>query len=320
MNTTATTPDVSILIVAYNSQAIIAACLGSIPAACTRHTYEVLLIDNGDGASEALVSAKFPAAKIVRSRGNVGFAAGNNLLAAQARAPLFLLANPDLELTPGAIDALLDAARRYPAAAAWGGVTLDRTGHPDIGNSVHIPSLHEMASRLIGRSVSRLNRGDALLQDQRVEALSGGFVMFSRAAWDAAGGLDDRYFLYCEEVDLFYRLSAMGCEFWRIGSARAFHDAGHGNNFSQMRLLYRAAGIMQFAKLHWSYPNQMLGFILLWLSALQRYIFGEIFSFWNPHLRQISYGYRRMAFSPREWRHGYHPTKGLLAKLNQRKT
>mgnify|MGYP005866094275 CR=1 FL=1 len=44
-------PDVSILIVAYNSQAVIESCLTSIPPACARFDYEVLLLDNGDGAT-----------------------------------------------------------------------------------------------------------------------------------------------------------------------------------------------------------------------------------------------------------------------------
>lgn len=303
------------MVVAYQSADIISACLSAIPAACTRHTYEVLLVDNGDGSTERLVAEQFPGVRIIPSKGNVGFAAGNNLLAHSAKAPFLLLANPDLEMRAGAIDALLDGAARYPHAAAWGGVTLDRSGKPDIGNSVHVPSLTEMASRLLGRSITRLPEGATFENDERVEALSGGFVMFDRKAWDEAGGLDERYFLYCEEVDLFFRLARMGYEFWRIGAARAFHDAGHGNDFSSTRLLYRAAGTMEFARLHWTAPGQSLGFILIWLGAWQRYAAGLALGRWRPRLRKVGEGYRIMALAPGTWRHGYHPSSGLLAKL-----
>lgn len=308
-------PEVSMLVVAYNSASIIAACLEAIPRACTRHTYEVLLVDNGDGSSAELVAKNFPQVRIIPSMGNIGFAGGNNLLARSAQAPLLLLVNPDLQMRPGAVDELLSGVARHADAAAWGGVTLDREGRPDIGNSVHVPSLREMASRLLGRSLSRIEEGDDLQRDKQVHALSGGFVMFSRQAWDAAEGLDERYFLYCEEVDLFARLERMGFEFWRIGKARAFHDAGHGNDFSPMRLLYRAAGTMQFARLHWSYPQQICGFVLIWLGAFQRYAAGKLLGHWRPRLRKVGDGHRGLVFRPGHWHHGYHPTKGLLAKL-----
>jgi len=308
-------PDVSILVVAYNSERIIADCLEAIAPACTRYTYEVLLVDNGDGGTAALVAERFPEVRIIPGKGNIGFAAGNNLLAKSATAPMLLLANPDLQMRPGAVDALLDGAKRYETAAAWGGVTLDREGRPDIGNSVHVPSLREMASRLIGRSIARIDEESLFEHDERVPALSGGFVMFAHEVWAEAGGLDERYFLYCEEVDLFYRLSQNGHEFWRIPAARAFHDTGHGDDFSPMRLLYRAAGTMQFVRLHWSYPMQMAGFALVWLGALQRYLAGKVLGGKRPRLRKVGEGYRPMALAPKHWCHGYHPTKGLLAML-----
>jgi N-acetylglucosaminyl-diphospho-decaprenol L-rhamnosyltransferase len=317
MTAPSTPPEVSILVVAYNSASIIADCLEAIPKACTRHNYEVLLVDNGDGGSAALVAKDFPQVRIVASRGNIGFAAGNNLLAQSAQAPLLLLVNPDLQMRAGAVDELLSGVGRHPEAAAWGGVTLDREGRPDIGNSVHVPSLKEMASRLLGRSLSRIEEGDDFERDEQVHALSGGFVMISRRAWDAADGLDERYFLYCEEVDLFARLALMGFVFWRIGKARAFHDAGHGNDFSPMRLLYRAAGTMQFARLHWSYPRQLSAFALIWLGAAQRYAAGKLLGHWRPRLRKVANGHRGLVFRPGHWRCGYHPTKGLLSKLKQ---
>ncbi|MBA3862319.1 MAG: glycosyltransferase family 2 protein [Erythrobacter sp.] len=308
-------PDVSILVVAYNSERIIADCLEAIAPACTRYTYEVLLVDNGDGGTAALVAERFPEVRIIPGKGNIGFAAGNNLLAKSATAPMLLLANPDLQMRPGAVDALLDGAKHYETAAAWGGVTLDREGRPDIGNSVHVPSLREMASRLIGRSSARITEGNAFECDERVEALSGGFVMFSRAAWDEAQGLDERYFLYCEEVDLFFRLSLMGYDFLRIGSARAFHDIGHGEITSPMRELYLNAGIMQFAILHWNPFRQFLAFTIIWLLSLQRYGVALLRRRFLGNKKKGRARYQYVATRPTYWYHGYHPTKGLLAML-----
>lgn len=311
-------PAVSILIVGYNSAKVIDRCVASIPPACTRYSYETLLVDQGDGQTEALVAARFPQVAIIPSRGNIGFAAGNNLLATPARGKFLLLLNPDVELTVGAIDALLEAAERHSQASAWGGVTLDRSGAPDVGNTVHVPSLGEMFSRIVGRSSAGLRADILYSADERADVLSGGFVLISRFAWEEAGGLDERYFLYCEEVDFFYRLAQRGHTFWRIADARAFHDIGHGEVGSPMRMLYRAAGTMQFARIHWPRWKEFSAFLLIWIGALQRLIIGLALGRWRPDLKVTAQGNRQLALRPDVWRHGYDPQRGLLARLRRK--
>jgi hypothetical protein len=312
-------PDVSVLVVAFNSAAVISACLTSIPQACTRHSYEVLLVDNGDGSTEALVAASCPEVRIIQSRGNVGFAAGNNLLAAEACGRNLLLLNPDVELKPEAIDRLLEAATTYSSASAWGGVTLGRDGRPDLGNTVHVPALREMASRVFGRSSAASAPLVGVDRDAQVDVLSGSFVMFRRSAWDEVGGLDDRYFLYCEEVDLFYRLALKGHTFWRIGAARGFHDIGHGEALSATRMLFRAAGNMQFARLHWSRARQTMAFLLTWLGAWQRFIVGRLVGDRAPRIKIVGESHRYIALQPHYWRHGYDARRGLLVRLGMRR-
>lgn len=308
-------PDISVLIVAFNSAALIPACLDALQSAASGHRVEVLLVDNGDGSTEALVTRDFPQVRIVASRGNIGFAAGNNLLASHAKADRLLLLNPDMVALPGSIDALMRGARRYPDAAAWGGVTVDSTGTPDAGNSIALPSLAELASVAMGRS----NIGNAPLrgvdEDMPVDVLIGGFVMFARTVWDEAGGLDERYFLYCEEVDLFLRLKQKGYVSWRICDACARHEAAHGNHLSPMRLLYRAAGSMEFVRAHWSPTARLLSALLIWVAAMERYIAGKLLGGSRPHLRQLGEGYRYVATCPQYWMYGYHGQLGMMTRL-----
>jgi hypothetical protein len=311
--------DLSILIVAYQSVDIIAACLASIPGACTRHACEILLVDNGDGSTADFVAGQYPHVTIVPSQGNIGFAAGNNLLAAQARGRYLLLLNPDVVLRSQAIDHLMDATAAHPSASAWGGVTLGRDDRPDLGNTVHIPSLHEMASRVLGRSSAARADPAQLDRDAEVEVLSGSFVLFARSAWDEAGGLDDRYFLYCEEVDLFHRLGQRGHRFRRVAAACAYHDIGHGAALSPTRMLYRAAGNMEFARRHWAGWEQGLAFFLLWLGAVQRVVIGAIVGRWAPRFKAVGASHRDIALRPHLWRHGYDPCQGLLAQLERAK-
>lgn len=316
--TAAGTIFVSVMVVAYNSVPLIEACLASVPVACTRHRYEILVIDNGDGSTESFVRERFPDARIVPSRGNIGFAAGNNAIAAHASGTHLLLLNPDMTLFPGAIDALLDGVAAYPNAGAWGGVTVDADGTPDSGNAIPVPSLAEFASAAFGHSRQDNLQPERLERDGEVDVLMGGFVMFSRTAWDAASGLDERYFLYCEEVDLFYRLARMGYRFWRIAAARGQHLAGHGEGTSPMRALYRAAGRIEFMRAHWSAPQRVLGCALIWLATFERYLAGQLMGRLRPKLRQRTEALRLLALRPGLWMHGYDEKKGLLVQLKQR--
>jgi N-acetylglucosaminyl-diphospho-decaprenol L-rhamnosyltransferase len=314
-NVNAARPDISVLIVAYNSATLIPACLGALAEAAREHTIEVLMVDNGDGSTEKLVAMNYPEVRIVPSKGNIGFAAGNNLLARHARAERLLLLNPDMVVQPGSIDALMRGAQRHPEAGAWGGVTVDPSGKPDAGNAIAMPSLAEFASVAMGRS----QIGNAPLKgldgDTPVDVLIGGFVMFSREAWEEADGLDERYFLYCEEVDLFHRLKQKGYSFWRISDSFGRHEAAHGNHLSPMRLLYRAAGSMEFVRAHWSPFARVASAVLIWVAALERYLAGKLLGARRPHLRQLGEGYRYVALRPQFWMSGYHRERGLMARL-----
>lgn len=310
-------PDVSILIVAFNSADLIGACINAIPAACDTRSYEILLVDNGDSSTETLVKERFPLVRIVPSQGNVGFAAGNNLLAREAKGAYLLLLNPDMVPFAGAIASLLQATERYPDAGAWGGVTVDAAGLPDTGNDTPIPSIRRLAAGVIGYNPLAREPATGLKHDTTVEALCGGFVMFPKELWERAGGLDPRYFLYYEEIDLFFRLERMGYTFWRIADARGYHALGHGNGLSATRLLYRAAGALQFARIHWNFASQVLAFLLIWMAALARYVAGSLFAWRSERLARLGEGYRLVALKPHHWGFGYHPKFGLLTRIRR---
>lgn len=317
MNKSIPAPEVSVLIVGYNSAAFIGDCLRSIGPASPQTSLEILLVDNGDGSTEALVKREFPEVIVVPSKGNIGFAGGNNLLAEQAKGENLLLLNPDMILAPGAIDALLAGAHAHPQAAAWGGVTTRADGEPDSGNAIAIPSILEFLSVALGKSLVGSRPIAGVDADAEVNVLSGGFVMFRRSAWDEVGGLDERFFLYCEEVDLFYRLNQKGYSFWRIAASRGHHKVGHGQGKSPMRLLYRAAGTMEFVRRHWPAPKRALAALLLWLGAMERYAAGLLLSWVKPELKDMKKGYSLVALKPSLWRHGYDPRRGLLARLER---
>lgn len=118
MNTQAAL-DCSIIIVNWNVRDLLRRCLASLPGAAGPHVrYEVLVVDNASGdGSVAMVRAEFPAVRLLANVTNRGFSGGNNDGIRASRGRTLLLLNPDTEMQPGALAALL--------------ATLD--GAPDVG-------------------------------------------------------------------------------------------------------------------------------------------------------------------------------------------
>ncbi|MDE3120769.1 MAG: glycosyltransferase family 2 protein, partial [Paracoccaceae bacterium] len=117
-------PQLSIIVVSYNTRDMTLACLASVFAQ-TRTPFEVIVVDNAstDGSAEA-IGAAFPQVRLMAETTNHGFAAAHRLAVPVARAPWLLLLNPDTVVLNGALDKLLAFAERTPDAGIWGGRTL----------------------------------------------------------------------------------------------------------------------------------------------------------------------------------------------------
>lgn len=208
-------PALSVLIVNYNSGADLRRCLDAL-AAQSRRDFEIVLVDNGstDGSLARVLAASpfaegedapLPALRLVAAGRNLGFAAGNNLAAALARAPLLALLNPDAFPEPGWLAALATAAGRHPDVAMFGSTQL-LDADPDrldgAGDVYH-------ASGLVWRGA-----GTARPQDLPAEAEAfapcAAAALYRRDVFLSAGGFDERFFCYCEDVDLGFRLRLAG--------------------------------------------------------------------------------------------------------------
>src|SRR5688572_6894845 len=108
-------PELSIIIVSYNTRDITLACLESVYAQTKRTSFELIVLDNAssDGSADA-IAARFSQVNLVRHQTNLGFASGNNLAAKRATGTFLLLLNPDTVVLDGAIDKLMDFARANP--------------------------------------------------------------------------------------------------------------------------------------------------------------------------------------------------------------
>lgn len=307
----AVAPQVSILVVAFRAAHFIDKCLDGIAKSAANTLHEILLIDNGDDGTEAHVRTAWPQVRIVPSEGNIGFGAGNNRLAAHARAPLLLLVNPDAVPRDDAIDRLVRFAQANPEAGAWGGRSLSPSGHLEAGNFLILPRPRDFVKLALGKRDALSSGGlpaDATAPG-RVEVLTGGFMMVRADVWKQLGGFDEGFFLYAEEIDLFLRMRELGYPVLVTPDAAVIHDVGSGAALSSGRLLYRTTGQMHYAHKHFGRFGAFVTGAALWLLATQNLVIGALAAPFagkrGARLRAVSKAWRPLALDPGKWWPGY---------------
>jgi len=227
-------PTLSIIIVSYNAREDLARCLESLHAAPPSIPHDVTLVDNAstDRLLVETVRSRWPRVRIVVQDRNRGFAAGTNAGIRQSTGDLLLLLNSDTVVPPGAIDVLIARLQANPSAAVAGPRLIDANGLVELSFGWMISPLGELRQRAIGglhlagfapvRSwVDRTTR-----REQFVDWVSGACLLVSRADAEAVGLLDERYFLYTEDVDFCAAIRARGKRILFAPAAEVTHARG----------------------------------------------------------------------------------------------
>jgi len=204
---------------------------------------KVDVVDNASGDDSIAVLEDAIAAngwgewvRLIKSQINTGFAGGNNLalrpaLTAEPAAHYFLLLNPDAQLYPGALVAMLEFMETRRAAGIAGPCT--EIGRGNLRGTAF--RFHGVTSefcrathlRLLDRVFHRwILAPEAATVAHPTDWLSGGCMLIRKRAFEETGLFDDRFFLYFEETDFCKRARAQGWQSWYVPSARVVHFAG----------------------------------------------------------------------------------------------
>jgi GT2 family glycosyltransferase len=226
-------PEVAVAIVSWNTRDLLRRCLQSLATEADSGRCEVWVVDNAstDG-SAAMVRDEFPWVRLEASRENVGFGRAINLVARRTDTPWIGIANADIALQPGAIDALLDAADGDPGA----GAVAPRLILPD-GSTQHsvfaFPTIRSalVVASGIGRVIRPLGRRNLLLgmfdaeRPRRVPWAIAAFLLVRRQAWNEIGGFDEHQWMYAEDLDIGWRLRNAGWATLYEPGARVEHES-----------------------------------------------------------------------------------------------
>jgi len=201
----------------------------------TERPVSVLLADNGstDGTPQEAVE-RYPNVRLFEIGANLGYgSAVNRAVARLDDDDWVIVANPDVQWGPGSIDALLDAANRWPRAGALGPLIRDPDGsvYP---SARHLPSLIRGGMHAVVGPFWKSNPWTVAYRQERLEPserpvgwLSGSCLLVRRSAFSDVGGFDERYFMYMEDVDLGDRLGKAGWLNVYVPSAEVLHHRGH---------------------------------------------------------------------------------------------
>ncbi|HEX5133434.1 MAG TPA: glycosyltransferase [Candidatus Krumholzibacteria bacterium] len=222
----------SVIIVTYNSSRVIGACLDSLAAEAAAGVLEVIVVDNAssDGTADMLVR-EYPWVTVHAGRENLGYSKGVNIGIRRARGRFLYILNPDTVVRRGSVQKLIDFMNRTPDA----GIVGPRLVFHDGTVQLSCRRFYTFQVLLLRRTPlgklfpnARAVRDHLMLDfdhdsTRRVDWLIGAAMLVRREAVESVGMMDERFFLYFEDVDWCYRMTQKGLNVYYVAEAVVEH-------------------------------------------------------------------------------------------------
>ncbi|HET7346887.1 MAG TPA: glycosyltransferase family 2 protein, partial [Acidobacteriaceae bacterium] len=308
---------ISVIIVNFNTCALLRTCLLSLLAAEHRRPVNVVIVDNGstDGSAE-MVRCEFPRVAIYEQKTNLGFAAASNLGAATTDAPWLLFLNPDTEVGHGVVDALVDFAATHPRPGIYGGRTVFADGSDNVASCWNAPTPWSVSSRALGFA-SLFRRSEFFNAEEiggwrrdsvrEVDYVVGCFLLIERTLWERLGGFDTRYWMYGEDCDLCLRATAItGHRPLITPAAEIVHHVGAASADAAERKIHILRSRATLIRRHWPRWQQGWGLDMETLWVLTRVLVSAAYArSGGPEGQPRARRWARIWAARREWRRGW---------------
>ncbi len=274
-------PELSIIVISYNTREMTLACLQSVYDQTTV-PFQLIVVDNAsnDGSAEAIAAA-FPDAVLIAETENHGFGPAHEIALPHAAAPWLLLLNPDTVVLDGALDNLLTFAKTTPEAGIWGGRTLYGDNSLNPTSCFARMTLWSVFCRVAG--LNGIFRSSTLFNpeyygtwdrnsEREVDIVTGCLLLIRREMWDALNGFDEAFTMYGEEVDLCLRARSLGARPRVTPTSTIIHYGGASQAVRSDKIVRLLKAKMELIKRHFPVQNRWLGLALFRLWPLSRRI------------------------------------------------
>jgi len=236
--------DLSVIIVSWKVRDLLKKCLESIRSAQGDLSLEIFVVDNDSQDSTVeMVKNEFPNVKLIINDKNLGFAKANNLALRQSRGEYVLLLNPDTELNSEALGHSLEFMRHNSDCGILGAKMFypDGSLQPSVRRFPTIWPIILMLLKL-PKIFPHLKPVDKYLaadfdynKEQEVDQVMGAFMLMPKAVLDKVGLLDERFFVWFEEVDLCRRVKSAGYKIIYSPDISVIHHGG--KSFGQQAVI-----------------------------------------------------------------------------------
>ncbi len=281
-------PDVSVIIVNWNTRDMLADCIRSVQQQTVARA-EVIVIDNcsADG-SACMLRELFPEVVLIENRDNRGFAQANNQGLALARGDYLLLLNPDTIILNHAIDTMLDWLGHHPGVGAVGCQVLEAPGVIQRTCFADPGPLNQMIVELglmrLARLTAWFGRPHYLDWDRRseraVDVITGMFLLVPRAVVAKVGPLDPGFFVYAEEADWCRRIRSAGYACVYAPVAQIIHLDGGKKSTQQVKskmfVQLQKSHIYYVRKHSGAFAARLITSVFVVSSALRLMLFGAV--------------------------------------------
>jgi N-acetylglucosaminyl-diphospho-decaprenol L-rhamnosyltransferase len=310
-------PAVDVVVVNWNTGDCLRACLAALAGSTGPVRFgRVVVVDNASTDGSADLPDRFASAEagglpvaLLRNPANRGFAAACNQGARLGSAPYLLLLNPDTIVQPDAVAAVVGFLESAAGGSVGicGGSVRRPDGTPGISAS-RFPTLGNVAAGMVGldRLAPRLfpprHIPPAELSGSGpVDQVIGAFFLVRRALWDQLCGLDERYFLYYEEVDFCLRARRLGWRAHLLADARLVHLANvSARRSGALALHHSLRSRTRYAARHWTRPRTA-GLVALTVGVELPLRLARAAGRGGPELRAVAaaaWSYLRFVLSP----------------------
>lgn len=262
--------ELTIVIVSYNARTDLERCLISLTTHPPVVSHDIILVDNAssDGSADA-VRRGWPNVRVIDAGTNVGFARANNMAIRATASELILLLNSDTVVPAGAVDALVRVLRAHDEVAIAGPRLVDDRGVAELSFGRMIGPFSELTQKILGRGHARGNGVVRRYVERRARReqfpdwVSGACLLVRRRDAEAAGLLDERFFMYGEDVDFCAAVRGLGRRVLFTPAAEIGHRGGRSVAAAPRatEAAYRRSQLTFYAKHR---PH--------WLPALRAYL------------------------------------------------
>ncbi len=306
---------VDIILVSYNTVDYTLRALASVYEQTQQSNFTIIVVDNNSSDDSVIqIKNNFPDIKLITSDRNLGFAGGVNLATSYATSEYILLLNPDTLVLNGAIDKLLQFAKKHPSNGIWGGITLN----DDLSINTHNAWAEETITTLFfgAFALNRIFSQSCFFnhanygcwkrdREKTVDILQGSFFLTSKQLWDKLEGLDDTFFMYAEEADYCYRAKQLGYQPIITPDSKIIHHGGGSEKNLSGKMIRLLSGKITFINKHHSNIKRLIMKILLVVYVLNKLLFSTFASLVRPNKKVLRKEWWIVLKKAPQWLKGY---------------